>query len=119
MPKNDQEGNHELVPIVCPECQGALTETRYNELIQYSCHVGHRYTLEAMLAEQSNSLESALWASVRALEESATLATRLAGSSSFEMSDRFEEKASTMRKYADIIKGILLSDANALQPAEK
>lgn len=119
MPEDDQEASQQLVPIVCPECQGALTETRYRELIQYSCHVGHRYTLEAMLAEQSNSLESALWASVRALEESATLATRLAGSSSFEMSDRFEEKARTMREYADIIKRILLSDTNPLQPAEK
>lgn len=119
MPEDDQESSRELVPIVCPECQGALTETRYQELIQYSCHVGHRYTLEAMLAEQSNSLESALWASVRALEESATLAARLAGHSSSEMSTRFEEKARTMREYAEIIKRILLSDANALQQTDK
>lgn len=68
-----------------------------------------------MLAEQSNSLESALWASVRALEESATLATRLAGQSSSDLNSRFEEKVRTMRHYAEIIKGILLSDGGTLQ----
>lgn len=115
MPQAKEHSSEQLVPIVCPECQGALTETRRHGLFEYQCHVGHRYSLEAMLAEQSNSLESALWASVRALEESATLATRLAGQSSSEMNSRFEEKARTMRHYAETIKGILLSDGATLQ----
>lgn len=118
MPQNDQPSDGQLVPIVCPACQGALTESRTHGLLEYRCHVGHHYSLQAMLAQQSNSLESALWASVRALEESATLAARLAGQSSSDLNERFEEKARTMRHYAAIIKGILLSDSGTLRQTE-
>ena len=117
-PQDNEQNGERLVPIVCPECRGALTETSEHGLLGYRCHVGHRYSLAAMLAEQSNSLAAPLWASVRSLEESATLAMRLAGQSSTDLNTRFEERARTMRGYADVIKDILLSDRVTLQQPE-
>lgn len=98
--------------VVCPECQGAMVETEQNGLLLFQCHVGHRYTSAAMTAEQADSLESALWASVRALEESATLAERLVASSTASMRERFIERARTMRHYAQTVKTMLMSNQN-------
>jgi two-component system chemotaxis response regulator CheB len=64
--------------LTCPECSGALWEVKDHELIQYRCRIGHVYSLESMLAEQSRSVEAALWAGVAALEERAQLMRRVA-----------------------------------------
>jgi two-component system, chemotaxis family, protein-glutamate methylesterase/glutaminase len=64
--------------IVCPECGGALSETEDGELLHFRCHIGHAYSEASLLAKQSDALESALWSAVRALEEKAELARRLA-----------------------------------------
>lgn len=98
--------------IVCPECQGAMVETEQDGLVLFRCHVGHRYSSAAMAAEQGDSLESALWASVRALEESAALAERLIGSAPNQLRERFEEKAKTMRHYAHTVKTMLTGEHN-------
>lgn len=99
-------------PLVCPECNGTLTESETGGLLDFACHVGHRYSLASMIAAQSDSLEAAMWASVRALEESATLAERLITRSSVDLSQRFAEKAHTMRQHASTIKDALLSGGN-------
>jgi two-component system, chemotaxis family, protein-glutamate methylesterase/glutaminase len=62
----------------CPECGGMLFEADNGDLLHYRCHVGHAYSEESLLAVQSSGLESALWSAVRALEEKAALARRLA-----------------------------------------
>lgn len=98
--------------VVCPECQGAMVETEHNGLILFQCHVGHRYSSAAMTAEQADSLESALWASVRALEESATLSERLIVTATSQLRERFAEKARTMRHYAETVKSMLTSNQN-------
>jgi two-component system chemotaxis response regulator CheB len=64
--------------LTCPECSGALWEVKDHDLIQYRCRVGHVYSLESMLAEQSRSVEAALWAGVAALEERGQLMRRIA-----------------------------------------
>lgn len=102
--------------LVCPACQGSLTETEESGLLSFSCHVGHRFSLDAILGEQSDALESALWASIRALEESAALAERIAGRSTPELSARFNEKARTMRNQGQLITDFLLK-ADSLSPS--
>jgi two-component system chemotaxis response regulator CheB len=65
--------------LACPDCQGTLWQLGEGELLQFSCRVGHAYSLNTLLAAQDESLERALWASVRALEETAALTRRLEG----------------------------------------
>ena len=62
----------------CPQCQGVLWEIDDDDIIRFRCRVGHAYSPEALLAEQSDSVESALWAGLRALEENGALMARMA-----------------------------------------
>jgi two-component system chemotaxis response regulator CheB len=64
--------------ISCPECHGVLWEIDDKDVIRFRCRVGHAYSPETLLAEQSNSVEAALWAGLRALEENAALMSRMA-----------------------------------------
>lgn len=64
--------------VTCPECGGLLFEAEDGDRLHFRCHVGHAYSEETLLAAQSDALESSLWSAVRALEEKAELARRLA-----------------------------------------
>jgi two-component system chemotaxis response regulator CheB len=97
--------------VVCPICQGVLTEAHLAGFEHFRCHVGHAFSLASLLREQSESLERALWASVRALEESAALSRRLGGSEKSELRRRFREQARTQAEHAELIRQILLRGA--------
>lgn len=93
--------------LTCPECNGALWEVRNRELIQYRCRVGHVYSLESMLAEQARSVEAALWAGVRALEERAQLMRRIAaraGGRSAGTSEGFTQEAELAEHQAALLR---------------
>jgi two-component system chemotaxis response regulator CheB len=93
--------------IVCPICQGALTEAQLAGVSSFRCHVGHAFSSAALLAEQAESLERALWAATRALEESARLALRMAPGSK-DLRARMNEKARTQFHQADVVRRMLL-----------
>lgn len=109
MKKNRAEKPEKPVAdITCPECNGALTEREIEGMPQFSCHVGHAFSMDGMFVEQAETLEAALWSAVRALEESEALAQRMAVRSDPGLSGRFREKAETMRHHAEVIQKILL-----------
>jgi len=62
----------------CPECGGVLWEIDQKGLLRFRRRVGHAYTASHLRAEQRFVVETALWAALRALEESASLYRRLA-----------------------------------------
>lgn len=97
--------------FTCPECRGTLWEMNEEGALRFRCHVGHAYTGETLVAQQSNGLEDALWAAVRAFEENATLADRMAGRSRAmghaETEARFGRRAETARRRADDIRALL------------
>jgi two-component system chemotaxis response regulator CheB len=108
----EAEGAHTVAPqlsqIVCPSCQGSMVETIEGGLLRFRCHVGHAFSVDSLLTEQSESLEAALWASVRALEESAQLADRLANRNDRLLGPRFRDKAAALRQHAALIQDLLL-----------
>src|SRR5439155_21937693 len=63
----------------CPECHGVLWEVRDGDLLRFRCRVGHAFSADTLLAEQSADLENVLWIAVRALDERAALGRRMAG----------------------------------------
>jgi two-component system chemotaxis response regulator CheB len=110
--------NGEPVPnkntiLTCPECGGVLWHLDENRLIRYRCHVGHTFSEESLLIEQSNVVESALWSAVRVLEEKAALAGRMAAKANdkgFARSGkRFSDQAEDAERSANIIREMLLS----------
>jgi two-component system chemotaxis response regulator CheB len=65
-------------PFSCPDCGGVLAEYYDGDLLRFRCQVGHAYSPESLVACQSETLDTQLWAAYRALDERATLAKRLA-----------------------------------------
>ena len=65
-------------PFACPDCGGVLWEIEQNNFLRFRCRVGHAFTARYLGAEQRQAVEGALWAALRALEESASLYRRMA-----------------------------------------
>jgi two-component system, chemotaxis family, protein-glutamate methylesterase/glutaminase len=99
--------------LTCPDCGGALWELAHGDLTRYSCHVGHAFTGENMVALHRRSLESALWAAIRALEEKAQLSLRLADRAdrrgSLKSAAQFRESAQEATSGSESIRQLLLS----------
>ncbi|MDB6123055.1 MAG: CheB methylesterase [Pedosphaera sp.] len=64
--------------LTCPECDGGLWEIKEGKKLRFRCREGHAYSGESLIEGQSESVETALWAAVRALEERVTILQRLA-----------------------------------------
>jgi two-component system chemotaxis response regulator CheB len=100
---------------VCPDCGGVLTEERQAGVLQWHCHVGHRYSPESLADAQAASVETALWAAVRALEERAALMERMA--ENFQSgrqpgsATRFRNKASDAVEQAGRVRAVVHSAA--------
>src|SRR5262249_8915498 len=94
--------------LVCPICQGVLAEAQTGLFQHFRCHVGHTFSLETLVGEQSEAMDRALWAAVRTLEESSALSRRLSTSGTGEMKQRFGEKAQTQTQQAQLIRELLL-----------
>lgn len=99
--------------FVCPECTGALWEIEEGGLARFRCRVGHGYSMETLLAEQGASLDAALWAAYRALEERAALTERMAERmrerAQPSLAARYLEQARDTRQRAEVIRRVLVT----------
>jgi len=109
-PTNPGNQDIRMSPISCPECQGSMVEIDEEGLERFRCHVGHAFSLDSLAVEQERATEDALWAAVRALDETETLARRMAERSERSLSARFLERAEAMKQHAETIRRMLLSD---------
>jgi two-component system chemotaxis response regulator CheB len=65
------------VGLTCPECHGILAEIEDGGVPVFICRVGHRFSVDALVDAQKQSVESAVWIAIRGLDERAELAHRL------------------------------------------
>src|SRR5262249_9499169 len=119
-PLRQLEGDEPARPaeLVCPLCQGVLSETTVGAFHHFRCHVGHSFSLPTLARAQSEDTERALWASVRSLEESAALSERLARAEAGQLGQRYAEKAATLMGQAELIRQILLQGDRLTNPGE-
>jgi two-component system, chemotaxis family, protein-glutamate methylesterase/glutaminase len=102
--------------FTCPECHGALWEIDDGSLLRYRCHVGHAFTAEAMLATQAEQAEELLWSLMRAHQERAALARRMAERERWQNRDNLARellaKAEAYDEDAEVIRSLLRHDPN-------
>ena len=95
----------------CPECHGVLWEID-DDIVRFRCRVGHAYSPETLLAQQSNSVDVALWAGLRALEENAALMSRMAkkmrDQGNARSAGRFDEQAEGSLGRAETLRRLIL-----------
>jgi two-component system chemotaxis response regulator CheB len=100
----------------CPECGGVLEEFQENTMQRYRCRVGHAYSPESLLADQTEAVERALWAAIRSMEEQAEFSDRLAENSRQKqharLAQRFIEKSVASRENATVLRDLLQNTAD-------
>jgi two-component system chemotaxis response regulator CheB len=98
--------------LACPDCGGILWELEQKNLLRFRCRIGHAYSLESLLAKQSDALEDALWFALRALEEKASLSRRMAkrmrDRNHLLAAERFDEQEKDALARANVIRETLL-----------
>jgi two-component system chemotaxis response regulator CheB len=111
-----------LAPLTCPDCNGNLWEFREGEVLRYRCRVGHTYSLQSLQAAQDDSVERALWAGLRSLEENAVLARRLRkeaeGRGHVHSVQHFNKRVERAEESIRILRGVLERDRVAAEPGE-
>jgi two-component system chemotaxis response regulator CheB len=90
-----------------------LWQIKDRGLERYRCRVGHAWSPESLLTQQSEALEAALWVALRSLEERAALARRLAEPARRRghaiTATRFEEQAAEAQQAARLVRDLLLN----------
>lgn len=98
--------------LTCPDCGGVLWELDHGDLLRFRCHVGHAYSADSLVAGQADAVETALWSSVRALEEKAALSRRMAIQAKqqgrFISEAQFLDRATSAERDADLVRRVLL-----------
>jgi len=106
-------------PFACPECGGVLWELDGEEMLRFRCRVGHAYTASNLSVEQTEEVEGALWAAMRALEEGASLAKRMAenaGKSKRPRQEaRYRERAEAKMQQAEVLRKLILERKEPLE----
>jgi two-component system chemotaxis response regulator CheB len=113
----------ELVPhgvdLACPECGGALQEILVGSMSRFRCRTGHIYSAMTLLETKGAELEAALWAAVRALEEEASVAGRMASRSrqygAEAAAKRFDARQGDAAERADLVREAIHSIGSASQ----
>jgi two-component system chemotaxis response regulator CheB len=68
----------EVSKYTCPDCHGVLVEIVEGSIVRFRCHTGHAFSMKTLLLEVDESIELALWSTLRAIEERVMLLRRMA-----------------------------------------
>jgi two-component system chemotaxis response regulator CheB len=103
--------------FACPDCGGVLWEMDDDKMMRFRCRVGHAYTANNLHVEQTEAVESALWAAMRALEEGASLARRMAENAEKSrhpsLAMRFRDREKSKMEHANLLRKVILE---AIEP---
>jgi len=106
----------------CPECGGVLWEIQDGKLIRFRCRVGHAFTTDSMIAEQSEALEEALWVALKILQEQSSISRRMAEQAHANgrptLARRFEERQQDAEQRATLLMNVLTTKDGTLATLE-
>jgi two-component system chemotaxis response regulator CheB len=101
--------------FTCPECGGAIWREEEAKVVSFRCRVGHKYTAETFALEQGRTVEAAVWASLRLIEERVLLMRQLAERFKDQPRTRsnFAQKADELEQHAVALRSIVDGVASA------
>ncbi|MBW4489814.1 MAG: chemotaxis protein CheB [Trichocoleus desertorum ATA4-8-CV12] len=103
----------------CPECNGSIWQIGNGDFLRFRCHVGHAFTADVFLSEQTQNIENALWSAVRALEEKVTLsrqiAQRMKNLNLHKAAMKYEDNADNVDKEVSTLRELLLNGFSTKQ----
>ena len=102
--------------FTCPDCHGSLTRINNGNLQRFRCHTGHSFSNGSLLAEVTDSVEQALWNTIRAVEERIRLLKNLAQNASnlkqTELSSALSRELQQNEHRADVLRQIAMRGTN-------
>ena len=117
MHEDERDKPGEPSPYSCPECGGVLWELRDGEMLRFRCRVGHAYTSDVLLTDQTDTIERALWTALRALEEQGALKRRLAERARLHgntaTATHLDDRVRDLNDQAEQVRSLLLSGVGA------
>jgi two-component system chemotaxis response regulator CheB len=113
-------GVGEVTGFTCPECGGSLWEVNDATFTRYRCRVGHAFSVDSLVSAYGGSVEAALWAALRSLDENVAFTHRLAkraeSNDQRAIFDRFMAQAARISEHADALRGILKTGPIEAEP---
>lgn len=112
----DKEDDGAPSDLTCPDCGGNLRESQVQGVVHFRCRTGHAYAPETLLAKQTDVVEAALWAAVRALQENAALARRMerrmrqGDKPATATEQRYQQRAQEAEHHAEVLRKVLMED---------
>lgn len=92
----------------CPDCGGPLYQAMEGNVVSYGCATGHRWSPQALLEQQTDAVERALWLAIRSLDERSRLTEGLAESARQRghalTAARLQDASKEARLAADVIR---------------
>ena len=99
--------------FTCPDCSGTLWESDEGGMLRFRCRVGHAFSPQSVRAGYDETIESALWAAIRTLQESAAFERRLANNARSRgnraVAARFDDLADSREEHAAVIRDRLMN----------
>jgi two-component system, chemotaxis family, protein-glutamate methylesterase/glutaminase len=95
--------------LTCPECGGPMWEQGTGSLVRFECRVGHAFSPDSLVVEQSRALENALWAALQSMQERADLLRRVARRSPSTRVPDLEARAQAASQHAAVLRDTLSS----------
>jgi len=97
--------------FTCPDCGGTLWQANLPALVQFRCHVGHIYSADGLVREQTEVLERSLWSALRVFADKALLMRQLARQArqqgDLEDAESLEEKARLAERHNESLRRVI------------
>jgi two-component system chemotaxis response regulator CheB len=104
----------EPVALGCPECSGGMRSVTTGRALHFVCHTGHTFSPETFLSARDDTIESAVWTALSAMQEKATVLEALAERATLagdeEAHSRNHSAAAHVSRAARLLREHLLDD---------
>ena len=103
--------------FTCPDCRGVLVQVDDGSPSRFRCHTRHAFSARSLLAGMNESAESALWNTLRVLEEAIMLLEQMSESAKatgqYELARLLADKIEDAKHQGDILRKMTRSQSIA------